>query len=78
MVGVEVSGSFGTSFVEVLLSGVWITVQLLLVTVTTGSTRVPGAYVWDPALDELVQIVDLQFKAWSQPNPVLRRLCSIG
>jgi transposase len=31
-----------------------------------------------PALDELVQIVDLQFKAWSQPNPVLRRLCSIG
>jgi len=31
-----------------------------------------------PTLDELVQIVDLQFTAWSRPNSVLRRLCTVG
>jgi len=31
-----------------------------------------------PTLDELVQIVESQFTVWSRPNPVLRRLCSIG
>lgn len=31
-----------------------------------------------PTLDELVQIVDLQFTAWSRSNSVLRRLCTVG
>jgi transposase len=30
-----------------------------------------------PTLTELVQIVDLQFAAWSRPNSKLRKLCSI-
>jgi transposase len=30
-----------------------------------------------PTLDELIQIVDLQFAAWARPNSVLRRLCSV-
>lgn len=31
-----------------------------------------------PTLDELVQIVDMQFTAWSRSNSVLRRLCTVG
>lgn len=31
-----------------------------------------------PTLDELVQIVDLQFTAWSRGNSVLRRLCTVA
>lgn len=30
-----------------------------------------------PTLEELIQIVDLQFAAWARPNTVLRRLCSV-
>lgn len=30
-----------------------------------------------PSLTELTLIVNAQFKVWSRPNPVLRRLCSI-
>jgi transposase len=30
-----------------------------------------------PTLEELIQIVDLQFAAWARPNSVLRRLCSV-
>jgi transposase len=30
-----------------------------------------------PTLTELTLIVKAQFKVWSRPNPVLRRLCSI-
>ena len=30
-----------------------------------------------PSLAELTLIVNAQFKVWSRPNPVLRRLCSI-
>ena len=30
-----------------------------------------------PTLTELTLIVNAQFKVWSHPNPVLRRLCSI-
>jgi len=29
------------------------------------------------SLDELTTIVDAQFAVWNQPNPVLKRLCSI-
>jgi transposase len=30
-----------------------------------------------PTLTELIEIVDAQFVAWTRPNAVLRRLCSI-
>jgi len=30
-----------------------------------------------PSLQELIEIVDAQFKVWARPNPVLKRLCSL-